>query len=90
MAAATHLKSDLDVTWIARARFSTELPNPANRVFGMEWDLRVNNHLVITFACYYFTFWATSGTLGHGEDPILAATPLFSRGRWAVSDRDCF
>jgi hypothetical protein len=87
---ATRLKPYLDVTWVARARFSTELPNPANYVFGTDWKFSVNKHLLITPSCYYFTFRTASGTLGHGQDPILAATPHFSRGRWIVSDRNRF
>lgn len=88
--ATTRLRPYLDLTWIARARFSTELPNPANCVFGMDWNFRLNKHLVFTPSYYYFTFHTASGTLGHGQSPILAVTPTISHGRWTLSDRNRF
>lgn len=84
----TRLKSHLDVTWIARARFSEELPNPAHVVFGTDWNFSVGKNLVLTPSYYYGTYHNASGDVGHRQVPILAVTPTFSRGRWTVSDRN--
>jgi hypothetical protein len=86
----TRLTPTLDVTWIARGRFSSELPNPSNYVFGTDWNFRLHKYLLITPSYYCFAFRTPSGSFGHGQSPILAITPLVSRGRWTVSDRSRF
>jgi Protein of unknown function (DUF2490) len=86
----TRLGPSLDVTWIARGRFSAELPNPSNYVFGTDWNFAAGKYLVITPSIYYFAFRMVSGGLGHGESPILAIMPIVSRGRWTLSDRNRF
>jgi hypothetical protein len=86
----TRLSHYLDVTLIARGRFSTEQPNPANYVFGTDWNFGVGKRLVITPSYYYFAFRTASGAWGHGQSPVLAATPTLSRGRLTVSDRNRF
>ncbi len=86
----TRLSPDLDVTWIARGRFSAELPNPAVYVFGTDWNFSVGKNLVITPSYYYFGFRSASGVWGHGQSPILAVTPIITRGRWTLSDRSRF
>jgi hypothetical protein len=86
----TRLTPYLDVTWIARGRLSSELPNPSNYVFGSNWNFRLNKYVVITPSYYYFTFRTPSGGFGHGQSPILAITPIVSRGRWTASDRSRF
>jgi hypothetical protein len=86
----TRLSPYLDVTWIERGIFSAELPNPAGRTFGTDWNFGIGKKLVITPSYYYFSFRTTSGAAGHVHSPILAATPIFSRGRWTASDRNRF
>lgn len=86
----TRLTPDLGVTWIARGRFSSTLPNPSNYVFGSDWNFRLRKYLVITPSYYYFGFRTPSGSLGHGQSPILAITPIVSLGRWTLSDRSRF
>jgi hypothetical protein len=86
----TRLTRNLDVTWIARARFSEELPNPAHYVFGTDWNFSVGQHLVLTPSYYYGTYQTASGVTGHRQVPIFAITPVFSRGRFTVSDRNRF
>lgn len=88
--ALTRLSSMLDVTWTARGRFSAELRNPAYYVFGTDWNFGIRKHLVVTPSYYYFAFRTASGELSHGQSPILAVTPIFSRGKWIVSDRNRF
>jgi hypothetical protein len=86
----TRFSSHLDVTWIARARFSSELPNPSNVVFGTDWNFDAGKYLVVTPSYYYFRFRTASGTLGHGQSPIVAVTPIFARRRLTLSDRNRF
>jgi hypothetical protein len=88
--ASTRVTSNLDAILIARGRFSVNIPNPASYMFGTEWDFRVGNHLVIGPAYHYFGFQVPSGGLGHGQSPMLGITPVFSRGRFTMSDRNRF
>jgi hypothetical protein len=87
---STRVSQNLDVTWIARGRFSSELPNPSNVVFGTEWNFSAGKNLVVTPSYYYFWFRTASGALGHGQSPILAVTPVFARRRLTLSDRNRF
>jgi hypothetical protein len=84
----TRLHSNLDVTWIARVRLSEELPNPAHYVFGSDWNFSVSKYLILTPSFYYGTFRIESGASEHHKMPIFAATPTWSRGKWAFSDRN--
>jgi hypothetical protein len=86
----TRLTPYLDVTWIARGRLSSELPNPSNYLFGTDWKFRINKYVVFTPSYYYFAFRTPSGSFGHGHSPTLAITPIISRGRWTASDRSRF
>jgi Protein of unknown function (DUF2490) len=86
----TRLTRDLDVAWIARGRFSSELPNPANYVLETDWDVAFGKYLEIAPSYDYFVFRTASGAMGHGQSPILGVTPFVSRGRWTVSDRSRF
>jgi hypothetical protein len=86
----TRLTSHLDVTWIARARFSEELPNPAHLVFGTDWNFSVGKNLLLTPSYYYGTYHTASGEIGHRHVPIFAVTPIFSPGKWTFSDRNRF
>ncbi len=86
----TRLSSHLDVTWIARGRFSSELPNPSNVVFGTDWNFSVSKNILVTPSYYYFTFRTASGSLGHGQSAVLAVTPVFARRRLTLSDRNRF
>ena len=88
--AYTRLTHNLDVTWIARARFSEELPNPAHYVFGTDWNFSIGEHLVLTPSYYYGTYQTASGITGHRQVPILAAMAIFSGERLTVSDRNRF
>ena len=42
--ALTRLTPHLDVTWIARVRLSTELPNPTHYLFGTDWNFSVRTN----------------------------------------------
>ena len=88
--AMTRLSSRLDVTWIARVSFNTDLPNPAHYVVGTDWNISVAKDLVLTPSYYYGTYRTASGLVGHRHVPMVAVTPIFSRGRWTVSDRNRF
>jgi len=86
----TRIRRNLDITWIARLRFSEELPNPAHLVFGTDWNFSLGKHLVFTPSYYYGTYHTESGATGHRQVPIFAVTPTLSRGNWTVSDRNRF
>jgi hypothetical protein len=88
--ALTRLSSYLDVTWIARLRLSTELPNPQHYVFGTDWNFSVGKYMVLTPSYYYGTYRTASGVTGHRHVPIFAVTPIFARGRVTLSDRNRF
>ena len=85
--ALTHLSSHLDVTWIARLRLSTELPNPAHYLFGTDWNFSVRKNLVLT-PSYYYDSYHTAAIFGHRQVPMFAITPIFTRGRLTLSDRN--
>jgi hypothetical protein len=86
----TRLHTNLDVTWITRARLSEQLPNPAHYVFGTDWNFSVSKYLILTPSFYYGTFRMPSGATARRKVPILAVTPTCSRGNWDVSDRNRF
>jgi hypothetical protein len=88
--AFTRFSSHIDVTWIARVRLSEELPNPAHVVFGTDWNFSVGKNLVLTPSYYYGTYHTATGATGHRQVPMFAVTPIFSRGRWTLSDRNRF
>jgi len=90
MDASTRLSHRVDVIWIARGVFSVNLPNPADYLLGTDWNFSLGKNLVITPSYHYFGFRTASGTLGHGQSPILGITPVFSRGSFTVSDRNRF
>ena len=45
--ASTRLRPQFDVTWIARGEFSTQVPNPAIELFGMDWNVSARKDIVI-------------------------------------------
>jgi hypothetical protein len=86
----TRFTHALDVTWIARARFSEDIPNPAHYVFGTDWNFSVRRHLLLTPSYYYGTYQTEAGVTGHRSVPIFAVTPIFSHGRFTFADRNRF
>ena len=88
--ASTRLRPHLDVTWIARGEFSTQVPNPAIDLFGMDWNVSAGKHIVITPSYHLWGYHTALGGYGHGQSPILGVTPTFSRGRFTVSERNRF
>jgi len=86
--ASTRLRPHLDVTWIARGEFSTQVPNPAIDLFGVDLNLSAGNHFTITPSYQLWGYHTALGGSGHGEGPILGVTPTFSRGRLMISDRN--
>lgn len=88
--ASTRLRPHLDVTWIARGEFSTQVPNPAIELFGMDWNVSGRKHIVITPSYHLWGYHTALGGYGYGQSPILGVTPTFSRGRFTVSDRNRF
>jgi hypothetical protein len=85
---SARLRPHLDVTWIVRGEFSTQVPNPAIDLFGMEWNVSAGKHIVITPSYHLWGYHTALGGYGHGQSPILGVTPTFSRGRFTVSDRN--
>ena len=85
----TRLSSHLDVAWISRVRLSTEMPNPTHYIFGTDWNFSVRNNLVLT-PSYYYDSYRTAGAYGHRHVPMFAITPIFTRGRLTLSDRNRF
>jgi hypothetical protein len=88
--ASIRLTPRLDVVGVARGRFSANIPNPAEYMFGAELNFDASRNFVISPAYHNFAFRTVSGDLGHGQAPILAVTSKFSRGRWFLSDRNRF
>jgi len=86
--ALTQLSSKLDVTWIARERFSEELRNPANYLFGTDWNVGISKNVVLTPSWYYFASRKASGAMTHGQSPVLGMTLMFSHGKIIGSDRN--
>jgi len=86
--ALTRLSPHRDVTWIARLRLSTNLPNPRHYVFGTDWNFSVGKYLVLTPSYYYDTYRTASGDTGHRLVPIFAATAGYAQGRVTLSDRN--
>lgn len=84
----THMNSRLDVTWIARMRFSEEEANPAHAVLGTDWNFSAGKHWILTPSFYIGRYHTLAGQAGYRQEPIVAATPIFSRGKWALSDRN--
>jgi len=88
--ASTRLRPHLDVTWIARGGLSTQVPNPAIDLFGMDWNVSAGKHILITPSYHLWGYHTALGGYGHGQSPILGVTPTFSRGRFTVSDQNRF
>ena len=87
--ALTRLTPHLDVTAIARVRLSTRLPNPTHYIFGTDWNFSVRNNLVVT-PSYYDGSDRAGGASGHRHVPMFAITPIVTRGRMTLSDRNRF
>jgi len=86
----TRLGSRLDVTWIARMRFSEKLPNPAHAVLGTDWNFSVARHWSFTPSFYSGRYRTSTGQVGYRQVPMLAVMPTFSGEKWTVSDRNRF
>lgn len=84
----TRVSSMLDVTWIARMRFSEEEPNPAHAVLGTDWNFKAGKHWELTPSFYAGRYHTASGEVGYRQVPMAAVTPFLSRERWTVSDRN--
>jgi hypothetical protein len=84
---SARLRADIDVTWVSLTRFSAQLPNPAVYASGVDVNVGVGTHLVITPSYYYIAFRTVSSPWAHTDTPILAATVLESWNAWTLSDR---
>lgn len=84
----TRVNSKLDVTWIARTRFSEEETNPAHAVLGTDWNFKIGKYWVFTPSFYSGRYRTLAGETGYRQVPMVATTPFFSRARWTVSDRN--
>jgi hypothetical protein len=82
------VNSKLDVTWIARLRFSEKETNPAHAVLGTDWNFSAGRYWVLTPSFYAGRYHTTTGGAGYRQEPIVAVTPFFARARWTVSDRN--
>jgi hypothetical protein len=87
--ALTRLNSHLDVTWIARVRLGTDVPNPTHYIFGTDRNFSVRHNLVLT-PSYYYASYLSAAASGHRQVPMFAITPIFTRGRLTLSDRNRF
>lgn len=86
----TRVSSKLDVTWIARMRFSEEETNPAHAVLGTDWNFKACKHWELTPSFYSGRYHSATGEVGYRQVPMVAVTPFFSRARWTLSDRNRF
>jgi Protein of unknown function (DUF2490) len=86
----TRIGHSLDVNWIARLRLSSTISNPADYLFGADWNLSLNRHLILTPSWYYFGSRSSSGVMKIGQSPVLGFTPMLLRRRWNLSDRNRF
>jgi hypothetical protein len=84
----TRVNSKLDVTWIARMRFSEEETNPAHAVLGTDWNFKAGKHWELTPSFYSGRYHTATGEVGFRQVPMVAATPILSRTKWTISDRN--
>jgi hypothetical protein len=64
----------IDLTLISQLRLSSNIPNPDIWVMGVDANVTVMRHLLVTPSYYYYQFDQASGTLGQGQNAILATT----------------
>lgn len=86
----TRVSSKLDVTWIARSRWSEELANPAHLVLGTDWNFTRSAYWVFTASFYSGRYHTLTGETGYRQVPMLAVTPKLARAKWTLSDRNRF
>jgi hypothetical protein len=77
----------VNVTVIAQSRLSTDLPNPVLWLLGVDNDVLVNRHFLITPSYYYFRF-DQPGSTAQGHNLVLAATFTQGAGRLRIDDRN--
>jgi hypothetical protein len=80
----------LDLALLSQVRLSSTLPNPEIYLFGLDVNVTVNRHLVITPSYYFYRFERPTNTLGYGQNPDLAATVKWERHGYTVEDRNRF
>ena len=80
----------LDAQWVSQGRFSTGYPNPATYLSGVDLKIGVGSHLEVTPSYYYLAFESTSGSKGHFQVPMLAATVRIEHEGWKFSERNRF
>jgi hypothetical protein len=77
-----------DITLSSQTRFSTGQENPATSSNGVDLNIRVGDHLIVTPSYYLIASRTAAGSWVHSRVPILAATPTYEWGRWTLSDRN--
>jgi hypothetical protein len=77
----------LDLTLISQVRLSKTLPNPDIWVVGVDANVTVMRHLLVTPSYYYYQFDQASGTLGQGQNAILATTIEETMRAYSFDDR---
>jgi hypothetical protein len=80
--------SRLDLTLMSQGRFSRSLPNPEIWVVGVDANVMVTRHFLITPSYYYYQFDQESGTMGHGHNAILAASVEETVHAYRLDDRN--
>jgi hypothetical protein len=79
--------SHLELTLVSQARLSTGLPNPELWLLGVDAEVPLNRHLLMTPSYYYFRF-DQGGSTNHGQNVVLATTFRQSAGRYTIDDRN--
>jgi hypothetical protein len=77
----------LDVTWSSQVRLSAPRENPTTYSSGLDFSVRVGDHLIVTPSYYVIASRTAAGAWAHTRVPILAATFWHGWGRWTLSNR---
>lgn len=78
----------LETAWVSQGRLSSEYPNPATYLSGLDFKFNVGTNLVFTPSYYYVAFKTPDGRSGHFQVPMFTATLQKSWERWTFSDRN--
>jgi hypothetical protein len=85
---SARLSHYLDATWVSQGRFSTQYPNPATYLSGLELRFKVGANLVLIPSYYYLAFKSPEGRSGHFEIPLFTAILQKRWEHWTFSDRN--
>jgi len=80
----------VDATWVSTVRYSRSSSRPVVYASGVDANIRLSEHIVVTPSYYVIVARTSTGTWSRTRVPILAATPTYTWGRWTVADRSRF